>query len=160
MNWSASEIRRVDAESSGELWERFLTAMVAYWNESFPSELSHLEWHELYTDRIRRRLEERPTWLWMYQRDGRTLALTNFHLDGGVAHVAEVWVAPDSRRHGLGAFMIRQMRRTLREAGVTRMAVTVPTNATVAASSDFWRDLGFTEVAVHLEATTFGPNGD
>ncbi|MDE2767135.1 MAG: hypothetical protein OXI70_03480, partial [Chloroflexota bacterium] len=92
MNWSASEIRRVDAESSSELWERFLTAMVAYWNESFPSELSHLEWHELYTERIRRRLDERPTWLWMYEREGRTLALTNFHLDGGVAHIAEVWV--------------------------------------------------------------------
>lgn len=160
MNWSASEIRRVDAQSSGELWERFLTAMVAYWNESFPSELSHLEWHELYTERVRRRLEEHPTWLWMYERDGRTLALTNFHLDGGVAHVAEVWVAPDSRRHGLGAFMIRQMRLTLRDAGVTRMAVTVPTNATAAASIEFWRDLDFTEVAVHLEATTFGPNGD
>ncbi len=153
MKWSTDEIRRVQANSSGEVWERFLTAMVAYWNESFPSEISYPEWHELYTERIRRRLDDHPTWLWMYERKGRTLALTNFHLDGGVAHVAEVWVAPDARRDGLGRFMILQMRKTLRKAGVARMAVTVPATAT--ASIDFWRGLGFLEVAVHLEASTF-----
>ena len=135
--------------------------MVAYWNEKLSSELSHLEWARAVYGPDSPSLEEAANLaLDVRARDGRTLALTNFHLDGGVAHVAEVWVAPDSRRHGLGAFMIRQMRRTLREAGVTRMAVTVPANATVAASIDFWHDLGFTEVAVHLEATTFGPNGD
>jgi ribosomal protein S18 acetylase RimI-like enzyme len=153
MTWLVEEIKTVDLESSGDVWERFLAAMVAYWNESFPYEINHAEWNELYRDRIRRRLDEHPTWLWMYEREGRTLALTDFHLDSGVAHVAEVWVLPEMRRHGLGRFMIRQMRQTLCDAGVTRMAVTVPSNATQ--SIGFWRNLGFTEIAVQLEASTY-----
>ena len=157
MTWRVDEIQTVDSESSGDVWERFLAAMVAYWNESFPYEINHAEWNELYRDRVRRRLDEHPTWLWMYEREGRTLALTDFHLDGGVAHVAEVWVVPDMRRHGLGRFMILEMQKTLRDAGVVRMAVTVPSNAT--GSIGFWRDFGFSEVAVHLEASTHESGG-
>jgi ribosomal protein S18 acetylase RimI-like enzyme len=153
MDWLGDEIYSVDGKSASDVWERFLAAMDAYWNESFPAEISHSEWHELYSHQIRLRLEKHPTWLWMYERHGRTLALTNFHLEGGVAHIAEVWVAPESRRHGLGKFMVGEMKRVLRDAGIGRMAVTVPSSATD--SLDFWRSMGFGDVAVQLERSTF-----
>ena len=156
MNWRAEEIRGVDDKSASDVWERFLAALDAYWNESFPQEISHSDWHELYSNQIRLRLERHPTWLWMYERDGRTLALTNFHLEGGVAHIAEVWVAPESRRHGLGKFMVAEMKRVLRDAGVSRIAVTVPSSATE--SLVFWKNIGFGEVAVQLERSTFVPD--
>ena len=153
MNWLVEEIKTVDLESSADVWEKFLAAMVAYWNESFPYEINHTEWNELYRERIRHRLKDHPTWLWMYEREGRVLALTDFHLDAGVAHIAEGWVIPEMRRHGLGRFMIRQMRQTLSDSGVSRMAITVPSTATQ--SIGFWRNLGFSEVAVQLETSTF-----
>ena len=156
MNWRAEEIRGVDDKSASDVWERFLAALDAYWNESFLQEISHSDWHELYSNQIRLRLERHPTWLWMYERDGRTLALTNFHLEGGVAHIAEVWVAPELRRHGLGKFMVAEMKQVLRDAGVSRIAVTVPSSSTD--SLDFWRNLGFGEVAVQLERSTFVPD--
>ncbi|HCU72498.1 MAG TPA: hypothetical protein DGO43_01635, partial [Chloroflexi bacterium] len=94
--------------------------------------------------------------LWMYERDGRTLALTNFHLEGGVAHIAEVWVSPEARRSGLGKFMVVEMKRVLRDSGISRIAVTVPSSATE--SLVFWKNIGFGEVAVQLERSTFVPD--
>ena len=73
-----------------------------------------------------------------------------------MAHIAEVWVAPELRRHGLGKFMVAEMKRVLRDAGVSRIAVTVPSSSTD--SLDFWRNLGFGEVAVQLERSTFVPD--
>ena len=52
--------------------------------------------------------------------------------------------------------MVAEMKRVLRDAGVSRIAVTVPSSATD--SLDFWRNLGFGEVAVQLERSTFVPD--
>ena len=155
MSWSAADIHRVDASTARDRWDRLLDALVAYWSESLPDQVNDPEWRELHERRMRRRLEEHPTWLWIYERDGKTLALANFYVASGRAHIAEFWVEPAQRRKGLGRFLIDEVRRVLQAEDVTRLAITVPHNATD--TIDFWRSCGFAELSVQLETSTRKP---
>ena len=150
--WSCEAIIRVDLASPPEVWERFLDALVAYWSESVPDQLSDPEWRAIHQDRMRRRLETHPTWLWIYEQDGRTLALANFFVISGRAQIAEFYVLPSLRRHGLGRFLIEQMRLVLGGEGVRRIAINVPHSAVD--RIDFWRACGFRDLAVELETST------
>ncbi|MBM4435627.1 MAG: GNAT family N-acetyltransferase [Actinobacteria bacterium] len=148
--FATASIRRVEESSPPEVWDQFLGILVAYWSESFPDNLGTPEWRGVYEERMRRRLQEHPTWLWLYERDGRPIAMANFYVVAGRAHIAEFYVVPPERRHGLGRFLIDAMKNTLRTVGVSRLEISLPHHATD--KCDFWRASGFTEVAVQMES--------
>ena len=152
MSWAAADIRRVQADSPRDVWDRLLDTLVAYWAESLPDQLNDPEWRAMHEERMRRRLAEHPTWLWLYEREAKTHALANFFITSGRAHIAEFFVVPAYRREGLGTFLIEEMRRVLRDEGITRVAINLPHGA--AAQIDFWRVAGFSEVSVQLEMST------
>ena len=152
MNWAAADIRRVQADSPRDVWDRLLDTLVAYWAESLPDQLNDPEWRAMHEERMRRRLAEHSTWLWLFEREAKTHALANFFITLGRAHIAEFFVVPAHRREGLGTFLIGEMRRVLREEGITRVAINLPHGA--AAQIDFWRVAGFSEVSVQLEMST------
>ncbi len=158
MSWSRDALVRVDLESPPNVWDRFLDALVAYWSESVPDQLNDPEWRAIHAERMRRRLEAHPTWLWVYVQDGRTLALTNFFVEAGRARIAEFYVLPSLRRQGLGRFLIEQVRVVLRDAGIRRIGINVPHSAV--GRIDFWHACGFRDLAVELETSTRpGGNG-
>ena len=148
--WSVERIHRVEASSPRADWDRFLGILAAYWSESFPDDdMRSAEWRKTNEDRMRTRLRQYPAWLWMYEHEGRPIAVANFYVNAGRGHIAEMYVHPSERRKGLGQFLIGAIRDVLREEGVSRLAVALPHHATD--QVDFWRGAGFTEVAVEME---------
>ncbi len=153
MTWSTDELTRIDVSSPRPDWDRLLDALLVYWSETLRGVLDDPdEWRVLMEHRMRRRLDDHPTWLWLYVRDDRTLGMANFFAASGVARIAEIYVAPSERRKGLGRFLIDSMRAVLHNEGVARMAVRVPQYAT--AEIGFWHGCGFEDVAVQLETNT------
>ena len=87
MNWAAADIRRVQADSPRDVWDRLLDTLVAYWAESLPDQLNDPEWRAMHEERMRRRLAEHSTWLWLFEREAKTHAAGElFHHVGTGAH--------------------------------------------------------------------------
>ena len=153
MTWSTGEITRISVASPRADWDHLLDALLVYWSETLRGVLDDPgEWRALMEHRMRRRLDNHSTWLWLYQRNDRTLGMANFFVASGVAQIAEIYVTPSERRSGLGRFLIDSMRAVLHDEGVARIAVRVPQYAT--AEIEFWHSCGFEDVAVQLETDT------
>jgi ribosomal protein S18 acetylase RimI-like enzyme len=145
MDWSAEDIVGITARADRALWDAFLDLMREYWAESFPEDLRIPNWREGYEGWVRESLAAGDRWLWLYRRAGLACALANFFIPPNRplrGEIAELYVAPAFRRQGLGRFLVRRIRETLRARDIVRVEAGVEIEARRVA---FWRAVGFRE---------------
>src|SRR5437016_12639740 len=91
-----------------------------------------------------------PAWLWLGQREGRTVAvflaneIVSVERGGLVLWVEELYVVPEARRTGIARVLLSRVREAAAARGIRSVELeVVPTQA---AAFALYRSLGFADV--------------
>jgi ribosomal protein S18 acetylase RimI-like enzyme len=98
---------------------------------------------------LRAELHHPDTAIWLAQEDAEALGFCSARIDGAPpihdeverAQITDLWVAPDSRRTGVGGQLVEAALRWIEGRGVARVEVRVATRNPEGQA--FWRALGF-----------------